>query len=49
MIFQKGDEVRILKGADAGKVATVEGREDNFLIIKLPSGKTRRINPRHVR
>ncbi|NPA22583.1 MAG: hypothetical protein GXN92_03350 [Candidatus Micrarchaeota archaeon] len=47
MIFKEGDEVTIIKGADKGKKAIVEGVEGNFLIVSI-GGKTRKINPRHV-
>jgi len=43
-------EVRPGKGGQmvksAGSVATVQGKEGNFVLIKLPSGEVRRFNPK---
>jgi ribosomal protein L14E/L6E/L27E len=47
--IEKGRNVLITRGADAGKKAVVEEMVNVFTVrIKLDSGKARNINIRHV-
>ena len=47
--IEKGRQVLITRGADAGKKASVEDVVNSFTVkIKLETGKSRNINIRHI-
>jgi len=47
--IEKGRQILITRGADAGKKASVEDIVNSFTVkIKLETGKARNINIRHI-